>query len=184
MGNTPHQDLRDAELSGMSDWKAVLRVVHHELNNSLTPVLSLARTAPRLLGQPGSQQKLEKIFDVIAQRAEGLRTFLAEFAELARVPAPSLQATHWSVLLARLAQLFDFRYSVEPPELVSAADPRQIEQVLINLLKNAVEAGSSAADLTIRARRRKRTGRSRICTSGTMRSWRSGPATSINPTAS
>jgi nitrogen fixation/metabolism regulation signal transduction histidine kinase len=154
MGDTPYLDVGDDQLSGMSDWKAVLRVVHHELNNSLTPVLSLARSAPRLLGQPGTEQKLERIFDVIAQRAEALRTFLAEFAELARVPAPSLQPTHWSALFARLAQLFDFRYAVEPPELVSAADPRQIEQVLINLLKNAVEAGSSAEALTIRVRRR------------------------------
>lgn len=88
-----------------------------------------------------------------AQRAESLRAFLAEYAEAARLPPPKAQSIRWSSLLSQLRHLFDFQYTVEPPELVSTVDPRQIEQVLINLLKNAVEAGSSAEALRVRVER-------------------------------
>jgi len=90
------------------------------------------------------------VFDTIADRAEYLRTFLSAYADLARTPVPRPELTTWSAVLTRVSHLVPFRYEVSPGELATSFDRSQVEQVLINLVKNAVEAGSNSDDIMVR----------------------------------
>src|SRR6185312_9859260 len=117
-------------------WKKVIRVIAHELNNSLAPISSLAHSG-QLLAQDSQPAQLERVFTTIAERAAHLGSFIEGYARFAKLPRPRLVATEWSHLLGRLECAVTFRLAEPLPARPVSLDPSQIEQVLINLLKNA-----------------------------------------------
>ena len=127
-------------------WQRLIRVMGHELNNSLGPIKSSAETLQRLVSrqQPAGEfhQDLNSGLDVIRQRSDALSGFVASYSQLARLPEPNLVPFKIAAVVSHVAAV-ESRLTVENrggPGLSVQADQAQIEQALINLLKNAVEA--------------------------------------------
>jgi two-component system nitrogen regulation sensor histidine kinase NtrY len=122
-------------------WKKVIRVISHELNNSLAPLASLAHSGAELVRR-GQTARLPQILETIEERTRHLESFILGYARFAKLPTPRIEACGWDGFLARLASQVAFRV-VEPAPIVPACfDPAQMEQALLNLLKNAHESGS------------------------------------------
>jgi two-component system nitrogen regulation sensor histidine kinase NtrY len=137
------RQLREEELQA---WQRLVRVLGHELNNSLAPIKSIAGSLGTALKRepraPDWEDDLRAGLDIIASRAEGLARFMAAYARLARLPHPTLAPCELAPLVQRVVAL-ESRLPVQNlggAALALACDAAQIEQVLINLLKNAVEA--------------------------------------------
>jgi nitrogen fixation/metabolism regulation signal transduction histidine kinase len=135
--------LRDEERQA---WQRLIRVLGHELNNSLAPIKSVAGSLESLLGRPRRpadwEDDLRRGLAVIAARAEALSRFMEAYSRLARLPSPQLQEIDVSPLIQRAARL-ETRVPVRVaagPGLRVMADGDQLEQLLINLLRNAAEA--------------------------------------------
>jgi two-component system nitrogen regulation sensor histidine kinase NtrY len=128
--------------------KRVVRVISHEVNNSLAPVISLIHSARLIAKNPEHAGKLERVFDTVEERARHLKTFLDGYATLARLPKPRAKQVEWSAFLPQLAALYPQVKWPEPPKTPAFFDPTQVEQVIINLIKNATETGS--ADVEVR----------------------------------
>jgi two-component system, NtrC family, nitrogen regulation sensor histidine kinase NtrY len=133
-------------------WKKVIRVISHELNNSLAPVASLAHSGRELL-RLGKHDQLEKVFTTIAERAKHLEQFIQGYARFAKLPAPRPEPTAWPELVERLRGQIEFQVEGPLPDGRARFDPVQLEQALVNLLRNAHESGSSAADVHLRVRK-------------------------------
>ncbi|MAL03689.1 MAG: ATP-binding protein [Arenimonas sp.] len=133
-------------------WKKVIRVISHELNNSLAPVASLAHSGAELTRR-GRTEKLEAIFGMIEERARHLEGFIRGYARFAKLPTPRLEATPWTVLVDRLRSQISFSLDGELPPGSVRVDVPQMEQALINLLKNAHESGSAPEGVQLRVRR-------------------------------
>ena len=139
--------LRDEERRA---WQRLIRVIGHEINNSLTPIKSLAGTLRDMLEKgstPHDQSDVLEGLGLIGDRAGSLTKFVATYSQLARLPAPSKQPVSLNALLHRLVAL-DAIVGVgvtAPFETVVFADAGQLEQALINLIKNAVEAAEGGA---------------------------------------
>ncbi len=129
-------------------WKNVIRVIGHELNNSLAPVSSLAHSGGRL-AEALDSDKLKTIFATIEDRTRHLKDFIEGYARFARLPRPELQAVDWTRFVAGLSELARFRLDGDLPAEPGWFDPAQLEQVLINLLKNAHESGSPPEDVSL-----------------------------------
>jgi two-component system nitrogen regulation sensor histidine kinase NtrY len=129
-------------------WKKLIRVVSHELNNSLAPIASLAQSGAQLVSR-GDDAQLTAAFAAIGERAQHLYEFVSGYAAFAKLPAPRLGEVDWRVMLDDLARQHRFRI-VEPlPPQPGWCDRAQLEQALINLLKNAAESGGPAAGIEI-----------------------------------
>jgi PAS domain S-box-containing protein len=127
-------------------WQRLIRVLGHELNNSLTPIKSIAGSLQNVLKKEPKpkdwEQDTARGLNVIAARAEALSNFMAAYSRLARLPQPSLQDVEVPSLLKRVAAV-ERRMPVNiagGPALSVQADPDQLEQLLINLIRNAVDA--------------------------------------------
>jgi two-component system nitrogen regulation sensor histidine kinase NtrY len=133
-------------------WKRVIRVIAHELNNSLAPISSLAHSG-LVIAERSSEAQLRRIFTTIEDRARRLQEFIDGYARFAKLPQPRLVAVEWDEFLTSLSAAVEFRPGGALPEGEAYFDPAQIEQVLINLLKNAHEGGSPAdeVELTVQA---------------------------------
>jgi nitrogen fixation/metabolism regulation signal transduction histidine kinase len=151
-GGLPHQmlvisdvskTLREEELLA---WQRLIRVLSHEINNSLAPIksiagslLSLLQRAPRPLD---ADEDLERGLGVIAGRSDALSRFMQSYARLARLPAPRLAPLDVRAWVHRVVSL-ETRLPVQidhGPELMIRADGDQLDQLLINLVRNAVDA--------------------------------------------
>jgi two-component system, NtrC family, nitrogen regulation sensor histidine kinase NtrY len=139
------QTLREEERQA---WQRLLRVLGHELNNSLAPIKSISRSLADVLAReplpPDWKEDTAQGLDVISTRAEALSRFMAAYSRLARLPAPSLQPVQIDPLVRRIATL-ENRVPIElraGAAMVVAADPDQLEQLLINLLRNASDASA------------------------------------------
>jgi two-component system nitrogen regulation sensor histidine kinase NtrY len=123
-------------------WKRMIRVFCHELNNSLAPISSLVHSARLVVDGAPVAPKLERIFATISERTEHLRAFLDGYAQFARLPAPRKIEVAWRPFVDRLLALWpSVRLDGDLPAEPGWFDPGQLEQVVINLLKNAAEAG-------------------------------------------
>ncbi len=120
-------------------WKKVIRVISHELNNSLAPIASLAHSGAELVRR-NRTERLEGVFGTIEERARHLEGFIRGYARFAKLPQPQLQTVVWAGFLHGLQQQIPFRMAEIPEELSSRIDPAQFAQALLNLLKNAHEA--------------------------------------------
>jgi len=127
-------------------WERLLRVLGHEVNNSLAPIKSISESLTILVGRqalsPEVRRDIQDGLSIMASRAEALSRFLGAYSRLARLPKPKLQSVSVGPLVERAAALETRRrVAVRPgPPVEISADPDQIEQVLINLLRNAVDA--------------------------------------------
>jgi nitrogen fixation/metabolism regulation signal transduction histidine kinase len=135
--------LREEELQA---WQRIVRVLGHELNNSLTPIKSIAGSLSQLLQADPLPEDwrddASRGLDIIATRSDGLSKFLAEYARLAKLPRPRKAPVALRPLLDQVARL-ETRAPVsvsDGPHIVVEADVGQIEQALINLVQNAVDA--------------------------------------------
>ena len=140
-------------------WQNLIRILTHEIMNSVTPIASLAATASHILetlDRTGNEfsSASESVSDVkeavrtIASRSQGLLKFVDSYRRLTRIPKPDFRIVPIKELFGHLVPLMSpkmqekgisFRHNVEPESLEITADPNLIEQVLINLLQNAVD---------------------------------------------
>jgi two-component system nitrogen regulation sensor histidine kinase NtrY len=135
---------REINSQEVATWKKVIRVIAHELNNSLAPISSLAHSG-RILAQSPDAAQLMKVFSTIEDRARHLAGFIEGYAQFAKLPQPRLAPVPWEVLLERIRVVADFRLVGSLPSRTASFDTGQLEQALINLLKNARESGCDVA---------------------------------------
>ena len=135
--------LREEERSA---WQRLIRVLGHELNNSLAPIISIAGSLATRLPQLGlsenNQNDFQRGLGIIESRTAALHRFLQSYRKLAQMPTPKLQTVELNSLIERVATL-ETRIPVqveEGPKLSVLLDPDLIEQMLINLVRNAVDS--------------------------------------------
>jgi len=133
-------------------WKKVIRVISHELNNSLAPLTSLAHSGAELVRR-GQTERLPQILATIEERTRHLESFILGYARFAKLPTPRLEEHQWPAFLAQLKDQVDFTLAGEPPQEAACFDAAQMEQALLNLLKNAHESGSPAHGVSLAVRR-------------------------------
>jgi len=139
---------RELAAQEVAVWKKVIRVIAHELNNSLAPITSLAHSGKLLTGA-AADARLARVFDTIGERAAHLATFIDGYARFAKLPRPLPAPVAWAAFLARLEGTTPFRVEGALPTDPASFDARQLEQVMINLLKNAAESGSPPGEITV-----------------------------------
>ena len=135
--------LREEELQA---WQRLVRVLGHELNNSLTPIKSIAGSLERLLTVDSRaddwEDDMRRGLSIIAARSESLSRFMGAYARLAKLPRPRFQPVVVADCIRRVAGL-ETRLAVAieaGSDLIISADPDQLEQLFINLIRNAVDA--------------------------------------------
>src|SRR5579863_6908600 len=151
-GGLPHQllvvtdltrPLREEELKA---WQRLVRVLGHELNNSLAPIKSIAGSLENLLARepraPDWEEDMRRGLAVIASRSEALSRFMGAYARLAKLPPPTLAPVVVNDLVRRVVTL---ETRIPPmlapgPDLTIQADADQLEQLLINVIRNAADA--------------------------------------------
>jgi two-component system nitrogen regulation sensor histidine kinase NtrY len=136
--------LREEEVEA---WRRIVRVLGHELNNSLAPIKSIAGSLERLVTREDLPEDwrddLARGMRVIATRTEALTRFTRAYAQLARLPEPRKRDVRLRDLVQRIAVLETrVPVSLAGPELTVHADEDQLEQLLINLMKNAADASA------------------------------------------
>jgi two-component system nitrogen regulation sensor histidine kinase NtrY len=140
---------REINSQEVATWKKVIRVIAHELNNSLAPISSLAHSGKLIARAPPDPEQLIRVFATIEDRARHLAGFIEGYAQFAKLPQPRLAPVPWGVLVERLRVVVAFTLRNELPRRVAVFDTAQIEQALINLLKNARESGSEAGAIEL-----------------------------------
>jgi two-component system nitrogen regulation sensor histidine kinase NtrY len=149
----------ELEEKEMVSWQNLIRVLTHEIMNSITPIASLASTATGLLKNGKECQVPEDVNEIIVdvrhavntieRRSKGLITFIDNYRKLTRIPKPDFKIVQVKDLFKRIESLMKdqleknsikFNTELDPVSLTITADPALIEQVLINLCKNSVEA--------------------------------------------
>jgi two-component system nitrogen regulation sensor histidine kinase NtrY len=139
---------RELSRQEVSTWKKLIRVLSHELNNSLGPLSSLAHSGAEI-ARRADYAALPAVFSAIAERAEHLHQFVSGYAAFAKLPAPRPASVPWQQFVADLRGQQTFT-CIEPlPKLPGWFDRVQVEQALINLLKNAHEADGAAAEVEL-----------------------------------
>jgi len=135
--------LRDEERKA---WQRLVRVLGHELNNSLAPIKSLAESLTRLIQKETPpedwKEDMKRGLEVISSRAESLTRFMDSYSRLTRLPPPKFESVRVRELIYRVVSL-ETRAKiniVDGEDIFIQADPAQLEQLLINLLNNAIEA--------------------------------------------
>jgi len=139
---------RELNRQELESWKKVIRVISHELNNSLAPIASMAHSG-RLMLERGDTTRLPLVFDTIDDRTQRLKGFLDDYARFAKLPRPRLEDVQWQPFVDGLRGMSVFTLDAPLPTRQARFDPAQLQQVLINLLKNAHEAGGPAEGVTL-----------------------------------
>ncbi len=138
----------ELETEALAAWRQLVQVLTHEIMNSLTPIASLAASAPALL-EAGEHGELQAALATLARRASHLQGFVERYRSVSQPPAPTLADTPLLPLLQAVQRLVAPAWeavggrvavSVEPATLALRTDAAQLEQVLINLAQNALQA--------------------------------------------
>jgi two-component system, NtrC family, nitrogen regulation sensor histidine kinase NtrY len=151
-GGQPHEMLVLADVSQplreqeRQAWQRLIRVIGHELNNSLAPIKSIAGSLGGLLARTPPpddwRDDMQRGLAIIGSRADALGRFTTAYAQLARLPAPQFAPISWGALMRRVAAL-ETRLPVAVragPDVTVRGDSDQLEQLLINIIRNAVDA--------------------------------------------
>ena len=133
-------------------WKNAIRLISHELNNSLAPLKSLTSSAKKIIDAPEHLSMLPNVLDTISDRIESLHVFLTQYATYARLPAPKMQSINLNELVMSVAGLMRVRGSISTGTIVVNGDKAQLEQALLNLIKNAAESGSTLEGVEVNLR--------------------------------
>lgn len=162
-GGIPHDLLVISDLSRALReeerlaWQRLIRVLGHELNNSLAPIKSMSQSLTSVLGRsPLAEDWRDDVVGglrLIGDRAESLNRFMAGYTALAKLPPPKRRDVRIADLLGRVAQL-ETRRVVQitcDAALTASIDPDQIEQALINVVRNAAEASPEGAIVSVSA---------------------------------
>ena len=141
----------DAATEELARLRQLIRVIGHEVSNSLAPMTSLMASARVMLdGHPERSPRLDNIVATVEERAAHLQMFIDDCLLLTRIPDPQPAVADWRRIVERL-RLFCPELRLEaPPVGPGFFDAIQIEQVLINLLKNARESGGPATEIALR----------------------------------
>lgn len=142
---------RELSRQEVAVWKKVIRVISHELNNSLAPISSLAHSG-RELAARRQPEALERVFATIEERARHLDSFVRGYATFAKLPMPRRESIQWRPFLASLAGQQPFAWQA-PDNAGAELDPAQLGQALVNLVKNALEADSPADAVSVDVQR-------------------------------
>ena len=148
--NDIHNELENKEIDS---WVSLTRVLTHEIMNSISPITSLSESLRELV--PEKSSELYKGLDVIHSTGKGIEGFVESYRQFTHIPTPAPRLFYVRGLVERAVQLvqsvpenarIDFRWSVEPEDVLLHADENLIGRVLNNLLKNAVEAIGEGSD--------------------------------------
>lgn len=139
-------------------WQSLLRVLSHEMNNSLTPIATVSQSIKQKLqtqDKPLNRESLLLGVEIISERASSLSSFIASYSQLSHLPLPNKTTFNLKDMLIKNAQLFEnFNLLLSPssevfPLITLNADKQQFEQVVINLFKNADEAMATSVEKNI-----------------------------------
>jgi signal transduction histidine kinase len=131
---------RTMEANEIESWQKLIRVMGHEIMNSITPIISLSET---LSTREVEYSRMQQGMQVIHKRSKGLLEFVENYRRITRIPAPVKEKVTLAELFNGIAELIpnDYISFAQPaPQISIKADRTQIEQVLINIIKNAIEA--------------------------------------------
>ncbi len=129
-------------------WKKVIRLISHEINNSLAPISSMAHSG-RLMLEQSKTEKLFRVFDTISERSDHLKSFLNDYVSLSKLPTPKMRPVNWNLFIDKLRGSINFQIHSSIPNQDGYFDPIQLEQALINLVKNSVESGSPKDQIVV-----------------------------------
>ncbi|MDX1507406.1 MAG: ATP-binding protein [Woeseiaceae bacterium] len=144
-----------------SAWRNLIRVLTHEIMNTLTPVTSLAHTTVEMLDDPEATDDIREAIATIGRRSDGMIRFVSRYRELLQVPEPNAETIRVRELLQGVATLMQtdmgstaISVAIDPESLEIFADRQLIEQVLINLVRNAADAlgESDAGEIRLEAK--------------------------------
>jgi len=140
-------------------WQKLISVLTHEIMNSIAPIISLSETLSDTAETPAlptedEYKNMQQAMRIIHRRSKGLLSFVENYRKLTKIPEPVLQPIPLEPMLKYLQQLMtasgiNLSYSVYPQPLTLTADKSLVEQALINLIKNASEAGSAEQETII-----------------------------------
>ena len=127
---------RELQQQELQTWKKVIRFINHELNNTIAPISSMCHSG-RVLAERLEEPQLDRVFNTIAGRIKKLSEFIQNYSQLARLSAPQKQSFNILHSFEQLKDLYPFELRMSQPVIMLMGDASQIEQMLINLLKNA-----------------------------------------------
>ena len=135
-----HEVIEETEIEA---WQKLVSVLTHEIMNSLTPIIGLSESAE------GMDERADSALAVIHRRSKGLLEFVNNYRKLTRIPQPQMESVPVQEYFNDLEQFYGdrIRCNVSPSALKVYADPRQLMQVLVNLVKNASEASNGVIEL-------------------------------------
>ena len=131
-------------------WKKVIRVISHELNNSLAPISSLVHSARVIAEDPRHAERSAEVFSTLRERLDDLKGFIDGYARFARLPGPRKEAVEWDEFLKGFGEYDMVSYPEKLPARPGWFDASQVRLVLINLFKNSVEASDAEPAITLR----------------------------------
>lgn len=132
-------------------WQKMTRVLSHEINNSLSPIKSLAQSLVEVLSQQSGDKSAIEALQVIASRSDSLMQFVNRYASLNQQFEVDIEPLQLSGLLDKVTALFDHNVITEGGDFIVRADIVLLEQVLINLIKNAIEASPHNSPVNVSA---------------------------------
>lgn len=139
---------RELNRQEVTVWKKVIRIISHELNNSLGPMSSMLHSG-KILSKGLNEPRLSRVFSTLDERLTHLNDFVQGYGKFAKLPTPRLHLVDWQKLINTVKQHWYFSSDEQLPITAVFADQTQLEQLLINLLKNAHESGSLIIDIVV-----------------------------------